>query len=147
MKSWLEARTRGAPGNLRARVLELAVAAAPSGSAAEALSGPGTSRAESLAGAGVRALEAVAASPGDRAVALDLLAADALMTLALLAQSEENPGGLDELARRLVAVRPLRGAGGEGGGRPDQAAVGPRDPDDGADRASETDGVGGPTGR
>ena len=45
---------------------------------------------------------ACVAHPGDRSVALDLLAADALITLALLAQAQEAPGGARRL-RRLAA--------------------------------------------
>lgn len=57
---------------------------------------------ESLARAGRRALERVAAHPGDRSVALDLLAADSLITLALLAQAERAPERLGEFAAVLV---------------------------------------------
>jgi hypothetical protein len=39
---------------------------------------------------------------GGREVALDLLAADGLITLALLHQAEHEPSGLAELARRLA---------------------------------------------
>ena len=56
----------------------------------------------SLAAAGRRALERVAAHPGDRSVALELLAADALITLALLAQAEREPERLGEFAGELV---------------------------------------------
>lgn len=59
---------------------------------------------ESLAAAGRRALEAVAAHPGDRSVALDLLAADALITLALLAEGEQRPERLGAFAASLVRV-------------------------------------------
>lgn len=45
----------------------------------------------------------VVAHPGDRSVALELLSADALITLALLSRAEENPEGLAEFADRLVA--------------------------------------------
>jgi hypothetical protein len=58
--------------------------------------------AESLAAAGQRALERVVAHPGDRSVALDLLAADALITLALLAEAERRPERLGEFAAGLV---------------------------------------------
>jgi len=39
--------------------------------------------------------------PGDRSVALDLLAADALVTLALLHQAEHDASGLEALARDI----------------------------------------------
>jgi len=58
--------------------------------------------AESLAAAGRRALERVVSHPGDRSVALDLLAADALITLALLAEAERRPERLGEFAAGLV---------------------------------------------
>jgi len=42
--------------------------------------------------------------PGDRAIALDLLAADALITLALLAQTEAEPERLGAFAEGLLAA-------------------------------------------
>ena len=57
---------------------------------------------ERLALAGRRALENVCKHPGDRTVALDLLAADALITMALLAQSELDPAGLGLLLFRAL---------------------------------------------
>ena len=63
---------------------------------------------DSLANAGRRALDAVAAHAGDRSVALDLLAADALITLALLAQAEHQPERLGEFAAGLIRVRPAQ---------------------------------------
>ncbi len=63
--------------------------------------------AESLAAAGRRALAGVVASPAaDRSVALDLLAADALITLALLAEAERRPDRLGEFAAGLVRSAP-----------------------------------------
>jgi hypothetical protein len=53
---------------------------------------------ESLAAAGRRALDQVLGRAGDRSVALDLLAADALVTLALLAQAQASPERLGEFA-------------------------------------------------
>lgn len=55
-----------------------------------------------LAAAGERALRHVSAHAGDRSVALDLLAADGLITLALLAQAESAPGRLREFAAGLL---------------------------------------------
>lgn len=55
-----------------------------------------------LAAAGRRALEEVVAHPGDRSVALDLLAADALITLALLAEAQRRPERLGEFAAGLI---------------------------------------------
>jgi hypothetical protein len=56
-----------------------------------------------LARAGRAALRRVAAEPdGGRAIALDLLAADALITLALLAQSQRAPEHLEEFAGWLL---------------------------------------------
>ncbi|HYC33936.1 MAG TPA: hypothetical protein VEB59_16720 [Gemmatimonadales bacterium] len=42
------------------------------------------------------------AHPGDRSAALDLLAADALITLALLAQADRDPARLAEFAAGLI---------------------------------------------
>ena len=58
--------------------------------------------AERLADAARQALGAVALHPGDRSAALDLLAADALITLALLKQAQDNAGGLHAFATRLL---------------------------------------------
>jgi hypothetical protein len=51
-----------------------------------------------------RVLAIVEEHPGDRAIALDLLAADALITLALLAQSEAAPERLGAFAEGLLAA-------------------------------------------
>ena len=48
------------------------------------------------------ALDQVLAHPGDRSVALDLLAADALVTLALLAQAQRAPERLSEFAGSIL---------------------------------------------
>ena len=94
--AWLERHTAAAPPALRARVREHALAT-PSGQPAPA----------ALALAGREALERVVAHPGDRSVALDLLAADALITLALLAQTQQAPGELGAFAASILqAVRP-----------------------------------------
>ena len=86
----MERHTARAPEPLRARVRAQALAEPPGDSAA------------TLARAAARALERVLAQPGDRAVALDLLAADALVTLALLAEAETAPGRLGEFAVSLL---------------------------------------------
>jgi hypothetical protein len=63
----------------------------------------GGSEADVLARAGRHALSFVAAHPeGDRTIALDLLAADALITLALLAQSQAGPEALESFASSLL---------------------------------------------
>ena len=93
---WLDRHTAAAPAALRRRVGEYALAGPSDGPVAEL-----------LASAGSRALDQVAAHPGDRSVALDLLAADALITLALLAQAEIRPAELDGFATSLLkAARP-----------------------------------------
>lgn len=71
-----------------------------------AASSPDPAAPDSLAAAGRRALEQVVAHPGDRSVALDLLAADALITLALLAQAERHPERLGAFAAALVCPAP-----------------------------------------
>lgn len=83
---WLTARTAQASPVLRARVLEhLAPEPEPDG--------PG------LARAGERALASALDAPArDRSAALDLLAADALITLALLHQAERDPEGFEAFA-------------------------------------------------
>jgi hypothetical protein len=86
---WFAARTAAAPELLRARAADY------------------FRRAQELRGesrlelAGARALEAAIEAGQNRAAALDLLAADALITLALLAQAEGEPARLGELARGL----------------------------------------------
>jgi hypothetical protein len=93
---WLERRTARAPAALRARVRELA------GDAAES-----PALAPELAATARDALERVVTHPGDRSVALDLLSADALITLALLAQAERAPNDLGAFAASVLqAVRP-----------------------------------------
>ncbi len=93
---WLEARTVRGPTVLRNRVLEHA--RAPSDA---------TSIAEHLSLVAERVLAIVEEHPGDRSIALDLLAADALITLALLAQSEAAPQQLEAFAEGLLAAERL----------------------------------------
>ena len=90
-EAWVAARSRSAPPALRDRVSDF-VRQTP---AADGL--PAT-----LGAASRRALDAVLAHPGDRAVALDLLAADALITMALLAQAEHHPAALSTFAAELL---------------------------------------------
>jgi hypothetical protein len=93
LEAWLDRHTAAGPPALRGRVREYVMATSTTDSVAER-----------LASAGSRALDAVAAHPGDRSVALDLLAADALITLALLAQAETGPAELDAFAASLLAA-------------------------------------------
>jgi hypothetical protein len=86
LNQWLDQHTSRAPAALRQRVKEYAHSAS------------GGSRAASLATAGQSALDRVLSHSGDRSAALDLLAADALITLALLAQAEAAPDRLEEFA-------------------------------------------------
>ena len=95
-RSWAEDRTRGAPSQLRARALtHLDTVDAPA------------SLPECLAGAGSAALRAAVSAGDDRSAALDLLAADALITLAVLASAEQSPASLeaDAAALRLGTAR------------------------------------------
>ncbi len=95
LADWLDRHTSQAPAALRARVREYALAAS------------GESRASTLASAGQAALDRVLSHPGDRSAALDLLAADALITLALQAQAQDAPEGLEEFASSVLrATRP-----------------------------------------
>ena len=88
---WLERHTSLAPAALRDRVRSYAAAVAGDGP-------------DDLAAASRSALSRVLAHPGDRPVALDLLAADGLITLALLAQAETSPAGLRDFAASLLAA-------------------------------------------
>lgn len=90
---WLADRTARGPAVLRARVLEHAGAV-----------GEADTPAERVALAAERVLAIVEEHPGDRTIALDLLAADALITLALLAQAERAPERLGEFAESLLAA-------------------------------------------
>jgi hypothetical protein len=95
LAAWLEHHTLRAPADLRARVVAYALAV-PS---PEPLP-------TALASAAREALARVVAHPGDRSVALDLLAADALITLALLAQAQHDPTELSAFAISVLqAVR------------------------------------------
>ncbi len=86
---WRAERTAKAPEVLRARAEAYVREAADEGRVAR------------LARAGERALESAIDAGENRAAALDLLAADALITLALLAQAEGDPARLGEAARAL----------------------------------------------
>ena len=87
---WLDRHTSQAPTALGGRVREYALAAS------------GSTRASALAAAGQSALARVLSHPGDRSAALDLLAADALITLALQAQAEDAPQRLEEFATSVL---------------------------------------------
>jgi hypothetical protein len=91
LADWVERHTSEAPAALRARVLEHVAAADGEPSVPVA-----------LARAAQQALDQVLAHPGDRSVALDLLAADALVTLALLAQAQRAPERLGEFAGSIL---------------------------------------------
>ena len=82
-----------APAALRQRVLEHVRTVAPSGNAPA-----------DLARAAHLSLDGVLAAPGDRTVALDLLAADGLITLALLRQAEDDPASLVAFARSVTEL-------------------------------------------
>ena len=77
---WLEPHLNAAPEALGARIRMLARPVATR-----------TDLPVALAEIGHRTLESVIAGEGNRSAALDLLAADALITLALLAQAEIDP--------------------------------------------------------
>ena len=94
MAAWLDQRTGRAPDALRGRVHRHV---ADLGERAADDPAP-----ETLAAAGRNALEQVLMHSGDRTVALDLLAADALVTLALLAQAQRNPAGLARFAAEVL---------------------------------------------
>jgi hypothetical protein len=91
LSEWVERHTTEAPAALRARVLEHVAAADGQPTVPVA-----------LARAAQQALDQVLTHPGDRSVALDLLAADALVTLALLAQAQSAPERLSEFAGSIL---------------------------------------------
>jgi hypothetical protein len=90
---WLERHTARAPAALRDRVR---AHLADSGAV------PEVGQPAGLARAGHQALARVLADGSDRSVALDLLAADALVTLALLAQAQASPERLGEFAAAVL---------------------------------------------
>lgn len=93
---WLERHTARAPDALRRRVADYAGRVVG-----------GSSIAGSLAKAGQAALRRALEHATDRSAALDLLAADALVTLALLAQAEQSAEGLAAFAQDILqAHRP-----------------------------------------
>jgi hypothetical protein len=91
LRDWLEARTARAPAALRERVLAHGAETPETGELPDR-----------LALAAERLLAIVEAHPGDRSIALELLAADALITLALLAQAETAPDRLGRFAAELL---------------------------------------------
>lgn len=95
LAGWLDRHTSRAPEALRTRVLEQALAA-----------GSGRPLPAALGDAALAALGRVVVHPGDRSAALDLLAADALVTLALLAQAERAPEALGAFATSLLQAVP-----------------------------------------
>jgi len=90
-ESWLVAHTAAAPEALRERVRSRAMAGRR-----------GLPMPNWLATSAMEALESSLAQGTTRAAALDLLAADGLVTLALLAQAEAYPAGLAAFARSLM---------------------------------------------
>lgn len=95
--AWLEQHTARAPEALRRQVAGYAAAAGGAGVA------------DGLAEAGRAALRRALEQGDDRSAALDLLAADALVTLALLARAEQHPEGLAAFARDML-LAPLPGS-------------------------------------
>lgn len=87
LDSWLEAHTEGAPVALRERVKSYLSATTGSGVA------------DHLMAASRLALEAASGPQAGRAVAVDLLTADALVTLSLLYRAESDPATLAARAR------------------------------------------------
>jgi hypothetical protein len=92
--AWLQTRTAAAPVALRERIMQHV-------SRAGILEMPAA-----LARAGASALRDVTDTPGERSVALDLLAADGLITLAMLWCAEHEPAALGRVARSLTEPAP-----------------------------------------
>lgn len=88
--TWLRHRTGAAPAVLRERIMQHV-------SRVGTLDMPGA-----LARAGASALRDVTDTPGERSVALDLLAADGLITLAMLWCAEYDAASLGSVARSLT---------------------------------------------
>jgi hypothetical protein len=88
--AWFTARTDGAPAQLRDRAASYFAGAAT-----------GSDLVRQLSTAGTDALRAATSGGANRAAALDLLAADALITLALLAAAEASPATLGATAASL----------------------------------------------
>jgi hypothetical protein len=87
--AWLSSRRPPAPESLASHLAAL-------------VSEPRATIPETLAAAGAELMSRVAAAPaGGRELALDLLAADALITYAFEAQAESDIEGLATLAGRL----------------------------------------------
>lgn len=96
--AWLDARMAEAPATLRSRAERYLDAA---------VSGPDDAATfahlpEQVAQAATSALDVVLAHDGGRGAALDLLAADGLITLALLAKAEQAPESLEAFATELM---------------------------------------------
>jgi hypothetical protein len=93
--AWLDCHIAAAPPVLRERV--------------SALTGALRSRqdvAAALAEAGRETVERVIVSQGGREEALNLLAADGLVTLSLLAEAEADPAGLARWSAALLHLLP-----------------------------------------
>lgn len=88
-EAWLDTRTTGAPRALLARVREWLQQS------------PSLPLADQLAHGGGSALRAAVRRGAAREAALDLLAADALITLALLESAERDPAQLAGAARAM----------------------------------------------
>src|SRR5689334_12295600 len=93
--AWLEDQLSDAPAELAERTREFVARAGGAGP-------------HGLAAASELALREAVAAAHDRRSALDLLAADALVTLALAASVERDPAGFEAFAR---AVRQRQGSG------------------------------------
>ena len=96
LRRWLAARTEGAPTALRERV-EAYLSATT-----------GADGTDHLMAASRVALAAASGAEAGRAVAIDLLTADALITLSLLYQSESEPAALAARARTIRLESRLR---------------------------------------
>ena len=95
LPDWLDSRRPAPPPTLRAH-LDRRVPPASRGGGEGALP-------DHLAAAGRDLLDRVLSHPAaGRDLALDLLAADALITYAFEAQAEEDPGRMVELAQRIA---------------------------------------------
>jgi hypothetical protein len=93
--AWLDRHIAAAPPVLRGRVATLTIGLRSRQDIAAA-----------LAEAGRTTVERVIASQGGREEALNLLAADGLVTLSLLAEAEADPAGLARRSKALLHLVP-----------------------------------------
>lgn len=105
---WLDARRPPMPSELRTAVYaacEARPAIGPAATGSATADASDATLADRLAEAGLEALGRVAGAPPERGTAIELLAADTLLTYACEAAAEAGPATLDRLTARLGYAR------------------------------------------